>query len=185
MAEASESADTAVAQATKQILIEVAVEVLSNAGFPIPKPAIRVLVNAIVNAVSEIDLDTIRRVVQSLPMPVPIYLADRIWDLFTDRVEETSEVCEVECPHSGDAITLEEGPGTYECPDCGWEIEVNAGAAEHDDLPEVVCPESGDSIALVNGPGTYPCPDCGADIDAEDADAVHPAPRYRRARRKK
>jgi predicted RNA-binding Zn-ribbon protein involved in translation (DUF1610 family) len=165
--------EVSLSEENKQLLVDVAVEVIAAAGLPLPKELVRRVLRAAVALVDEVDFAALAGMLNELPIPPPTPIIRKIWKTFVARAENDDTEYEVECPSSGDVIQLGEGAGTYECPNCGMEIEVDDDGAEHPVLPEVTCPESGDTITLGDD-GAYDCPDCDQAIEVEGGVAYHP-----------
>jgi predicted RNA-binding Zn-ribbon protein involved in translation (DUF1610 family) len=165
--------EVSLSEENKRLLVDVAVEVIAAAGLPVPKELVRRVLHAALDTLDEVDFPALVAMVENLPIPLPVRTVRSIWNAFVEQAEEDDEEYNVECPSSGNVIQLTQGPGTYECPDCGMEIEVDGDGAEHPDLPEVTCPESGDTITFGDD-GNYDCPDCDQTIEVEDGVAYHP-----------
>jgi predicted RNA-binding Zn-ribbon protein involved in translation (DUF1610 family) len=145
----------------------------------IPRPVIRTAVKAVVGAAAVVEIADIKGILGGLGLPPSI--AGLVWNRFT---AEADEVAELECPESGDTITLEEGDGFYTCPACKQEIEVEQGVAYHPLL--VSCPATGKEVWAHYEEDSYSCPECGLEIVVADGDAKHQrAPKTRRTGKKK
>jgi serine/threonine protein kinase/Zn finger protein HypA/HybF involved in hydrogenase expression len=61
---------------------------------------------------------------------------------------------EAECPHCEEIQVVNDGTGTYECPDCGGDIDIG-----------LACPRCGQELELEQW-GKTDCPGCGASFDS-------------------
>lgn len=166
MGEAAASFKAVATEAGKTLLVEAIVEAVYEAGLKIPKPVIRMAVTKVLDAVPEIDRETVTRILGFLGISE---LVDRVTELL--GWETSADAAEVDCPESGTTIRLADGDGTYTCPDCGQDIEVEDGEAAHTFL--VGCPVEEETFWAGLEGGTYECPHCDMDVIVDDGNAEH------------
>jgi len=138
--------------------------------FRVPYPVVRAAVAVAVKYANEIDPSDVAAILERLGAPTG--LVTTVWPTFVDTVEETT--CEVECPQSGNTITLDDGDGFYDCPDCSQDIEVEDGVGYHPYLEE--CAVTGEAYWIPAEEGSYACPECATTVRIRGSTVTHGSP---------
>lgn len=174
------STESATQAVIRQLVIRAIARVLHSAGIPVPEPVIAGVVDLFLSTVGDVEPHAIATWVMER-LGYPEY-APELEKVLRRRPQSSSSkrgvercapapACEIDCPESGDTISLDKGPGEYTCPDCEASILLRGGIARH--AHDFTCLITGDQMWVGPEDGTYVCEGCGLEIDVRDGEATH------------